>query len=363
MRPLRLYSAVEQVTQHLREELNSRLRDEVLPGVNRLAAELGVNHKTVEAAVKKLEQEGLLQKSGPRRSRLIRPSGQQATKSLRVVILPSQASVLTMNYMVELRHELLEAGHAVDIASRSLGALRLQVQRVARFVQQTDADAWVVQAGTREVLEWFSTQAVPVFALFGRFHGLPIAAGGADKLPALIAAVRALSSLGHRRIVLMIRPRHRSPQPGIFCRAFLDELAACGIQAGAKYNLPDWEESREGFLACLANLFAMTPPTALIIDEAKCFAAAHHFLAGRGLRVPQDVSLVCTDDDPTFVWCEPSIAHMSWNPVPVVRGVVRWAAHVGSGQLDVRQSLTKAKFVSGGTIGPAPVAVKPENRS
>jgi DNA-binding LacI/PurR family transcriptional regulator len=104
----------------------------------------------------------------------------------------------------------------------------------------------------------------------------------------------------------------------------------------------------------------VTPPTALIIDEAECFAAAHHFLAGRGLRVPKDVSLVCTVDDPTFVWCEPSIAHMSWTPVPVVRRVVRWAAHVSHGQRDVRQSMTPAKFVPGGTIGPAPVAVNPK---
>ena len=363
MRPFRLYSAVEQVTQHLREELHSGLWREVLPGVNRLAAELGVNHKTVEAAVRQLEQEGLLQKPGHRRSRLIRCSGQKAKKPLRLMILPSEAPDRKAYYMVELRHALLEAGHAVNIASRSLSALGMQVPRVARFVQQTDVDAWVVFAAAREVLEWFNTQAVPVFAVFGRFRGLPIAAAGSEKLPTLIAAVRALSGLGHQRIVLLLRRRHRLPQPGTFCRAFIEELAACGIRTSAEYNLPDWEESQAGFLACLANLFAMTPPTALIIDETECFAAAYHFLAGRGLRVPKDVSLVSTDDDPTFVWCEPSIAHMSWNPVPVVRRVVRWAAHVSHGQRDVRQSMTPAKFVPGGTIGPAPVADKPENRS
>jgi DNA-binding transcriptional MocR family regulator len=128
MRPFRLYSAVEQVTQHLREELHSGLWREVLPGVNRLAAELGVNHKTVEAAVRQLEQEGLLQKPGHRRSRLIGRCGQKAKNPLRVVILPGEASDLKVHYMVELRHALLEAGHGVNIASRSLNALGMQVR-------------------------------------------------------------------------------------------------------------------------------------------------------------------------------------------------------------------------------------------
>ena len=48
--------------------------------------------------------------------------------------------------------------------------------RVSRFVRKTKADAWIVCAGSREVLEWFSAQPVPAFALFGRRDGLPIAA-------------------------------------------------------------------------------------------------------------------------------------------------------------------------------------------
>lgn len=103
MRPLGLYSAVEQVTQHLREELHSGLWREVLPGVNRLAAELGVNHKTVEAAVRQLEQEGLLQKPGHRRPRLIRRCGQKAKKPLRVVILPGEAADRKVHYMTTRR--------------------------------------------------------------------------------------------------------------------------------------------------------------------------------------------------------------------------------------------------------------------
>lgn len=69
--------------------------------------------------------------------------------------------------------------------------------------------------------------------------------------------------------------------------------------------------------------------------------------------MPQEVSLVCTDADPTFDWCQPSVAHIRWDSRPVVRRIVRWAANVSQSKEDVRQTLTPAEFVPGGTIGPA----------
>ena len=39
--------------------------------------------------------------------------------------------------------------------------------------------------------------------------------------------------------------------------------------------------------------------------------------------------------------------------VMAMRRVMRWANHVALGKDDRRQSFTKAKFVEGGTIGPA----------
>jgi DNA-binding LacI/PurR family transcriptional regulator len=70
--------------------------------------------------------------------------------------------------------------------------------------------------------------------------------------------------------------------------------------------------------------------------------------------VPEDVSLVCSDSDPTFAWCEPSIAHITWDSRPVVRRIVRWVANVSRGREDVRQNFGPAEFIPGGTIGPAP---------
>jgi len=264
-----------------------------------------------------------------------------------------------LGYMIELRHALEAAGHATFFAAKSQVELHFDVGRIGRHVAQTPADAWVVGTGTHAVLEWFAAQALPSLALFGRRSGLPIAAVGPDKVPAFVEATRQLMNLGHRRIVLLCRRLRRLPAPGRVERAFLAELAAHGLRVGA-YNLPDWEETLAGFHACLAALFRHSRPTALIIDEAPFFAATQQFLARRNLQVPAHVSLVRTDHDPTFGWCEPVISHMHWDSPPVIRRIVRWAAAVSHGRTDRVQTLFPAQFISGGTIGPAPAGERAE---
>lgn len=352
MSKLQIKSSAEQVSAHLRAELAAgRLRG-VMPGVLRLEAELGVNRKTIDAALVQLEREGLLTAQGAGKRRLIVDCPVSSARSLRVAMLLSEPAESRLEYIVELHHELLAAGHITLYAPAAMTDLGMNVRRIARMVERTEADAWIVVAGSKEVLEWFAARPVPVLALFGRREGLPIAAVGPDKRTPMVAAARKLIQLGHRRIVLLVRSRRRLPQPGLAEQAFLTELAAGGVKPG-EYNLPEWKETPEGLQQVLSSLFRFTPPTALLVDEPPLFAAAHQFLGTHGLRVPQDVSLICTDPDPSFTWCIPSIAHIRWDFAPVLNRVVRWAASTSKGRPDHRQILTPAEFHPGGTMGPA----------
>lgn len=350
MAQLKLQSSAEQVAGHLRAELmNGKLRG-LMPGVLRLEAELGINRKVIDAALRRLEDEGVLEGQGAgRRRRIVVPAGAAA---LRVAILLGESVNRKLDYIIELEHELDKAGHAAIFPPKTMMDLQMDVRRIARMVNRTEADAWVVLAGSREVLEWFAAQSQPTLAVFGRRRGIPIASVGPDKRPAFAAVTRALIGLGHRRIVLLARTRRRLPQPGAVEQTFLDELVAHGLPV-SDYNLPGWDDSVEGFHVRLESLFQLTPPTALIVDEAPLYVAAQQFLGQRRLRVPEDVSLVCTDEDPSFAWCQPTISHIRWDSRPVVRRIVRWAANVSLGNPDLRQTLTPAEFVPGGTIGPA----------
>ena len=349
-----IHSAAEQVAAHLREELLRGMWQGAMPGSDKLAAELGIGGNTAEAALALLEKEGLLMNQGRRRGRIVvaRP-GLTETPALRVAILYSEPVDRGLDYMIELEHALSQAGHAKFAAPKTMADLGMDTARISRMVEETEADAWVVACGAADLMEWFARRETPTYAIFGRWRSLPIAGVGPDKRAAMIAATRRLVELGHLRIVLMARPRRRLPKPGLSEQTFLDELAALGLPTG-EYNLPPWEESPGGFHARLEALFRVTPPTALIIQEAPLFIAALQFLSRRKLSVPDDVSLICTDQSPDFDWCRPEVSHIRWESRPLVRAVLRWATHVRNGKRDLRQTEIPADFVEGGTVGPAP---------
>jgi DNA-binding LacI/PurR family transcriptional regulator/DNA-binding transcriptional regulator YhcF (GntR family) len=350
---LRLLTPSEQVAAYLREQILRGTWGGVMPGAPSLAVELGVDHRMIIAAYGLLEKEGLLAPQGAGRRRRVILSENHSAPALRVRLLLYEDSDREQFCVVDFLHRLLEMGHAAGLASKSLQSLGMDVTRVRRFVENTEADAWVVFAASREILEWFAEQPKPAFAFAGRRRGIPIASVGPDKIPAQREALRRLVALGHRRIVLLVREERRQPGPGSTERAFLGDLKAQGVPTGP-YNLPAWKDEMEDFHRCIESLFRHTPPTALLIDGMPLFIAAQQRLARLGILAPRDVSLVCLDPDPAFYWCKPSVAHIHWESKPLVRRMTRWADHVARGRDDRRQSFTKAEFVEGGTIGPVP---------
>jgi DNA-binding LacI/PurR family transcriptional regulator len=352
MRNLRIRSATGQLADYLKQEIRAGRWTDRMPGESWLMRNLQVGRGTVRTAMAQLEGEGVLVSHGQGRWRRIEMSREGGTtRKIRVRILLYEKQARGDIDNSSLLVQLLEAGMDADFAAKSLKDLGMKVERVARHVNQNPADAWVVSAASREILEWFAGQATPVIAMYGRHKGLPIAAAFTIMIPGMIAAVRRLIELGHKRIVMLTREERRKPQLSRPEQAFLDELEAAGIMTG-EYNLPDWEESREGLSHLLEELFRFSPPTAMIFQEAQLFAAARYYLADRGIVAPRDVSLVVADSDPSFAWCNPIPSHIRWDYRPVVRHVVRWAKNVAAGKEDRRQSGTESEFVEGGTIGP-----------
>jgi DNA-binding LacI/PurR family transcriptional regulator len=325
----------------------------MMPGRKELARQYEVGITSMEEALRELEKEGVIASQGTGRMRRITGSARNIdTRRLRIAVLGYERSSPSEPVFSEAIHVLREAGHDAFFTRSSLVDLGMNVRRVAGLVGKTEADAWIVCAAPRQAVEWFASRSKPSFSLFGRRRGVPIASVGADKRPAVVAAVRRLIDLGHTRIVMLCRPDRRLPVPGTVERAFLAELDTHGITSGP-YHLPDWEDGMNGFQTTLESLFRVTPPTALIVDELKMFVATQQFLVMKKLNVPGDVSLVSMESDPAFDWCHPTIACIHWAHRPVMRRVVGWANNVARGKIDRRETHTLAEFIDGGSIGPA----------
>ncbi|MDG0995352.1 MAG: substrate-binding domain-containing protein [Akkermansiaceae bacterium] len=344
-------STIDQFTAHIRDGLLSGHWAGTMPGVHRLAAEFALNSKTVEAALQLLEKQGLLEGQGAGRRRKIVLPKDHAPPTLRVAVLFYEKGDEAHDLFIRFQNKLKAAGHTLVHAPKNLTDLGGNLGRLARMIKDTRADAWVVIAGSKEVLQCFEQGQIPVFALYGEASRLRIAGIAPNQVPAIVTATRRLIALGHQRIVILeITSTLSNPGPdGV---AFLDELAAHGITAGS-YNMPGWEGGFDGLYRCLESLFTHTPPTAIFIFGAAEYFAAAQFLLNRGLRVPGDVSLICCNMAPYFRRYQPTISHVRWNDQLMVNRIARWAKNISQGKEDTRQTKIDAEFVEGGTVGPA----------
>ena len=352
MDPLHVLSASEQVAGYLREELRRGTWRETMPGEDQLVAQLSVGRNTIKMALRQLEQEGLLVGQGVGRRRKIVLPEEHASPTLRVAVLFYEKGDELHDFYTRFQNKLKAAGHTVVHAPKNQTDLGGNLRRLARMIEGTGADAWVVISGSGEVLQYFEQRQIPVFALYGWASRLRIAGITANNVPAIAAAMRRLIALGHRRIV-MLESQATLSNPGPDCAAFLDELAAHGIEAG-NYNMPGWEGGYDGFYRCLESLFARTPPTAMFLFSTAEYFATTQFLVHRGLRVPQDVSLVCCDVAPYFKRYQPTISHVRRSAQLMVNRIARWAKNISHGKEDTRQTRIDAELVEGGTVGPAP---------
>jgi DNA-binding LacI/PurR family transcriptional regulator len=351
MRNLRIRSAYEQLADFLKEEIRSRTWTGAMPGETWLVTHLQVGRDTVRAAMTHLEEEGVITSQGQGQRRQIVMNSEEFAKNYRVTLLLHSPNDRQDELIHNILFQLAQRGYQVEMAPKSLVEMGMKVERVAHMVKQVETDAWVVVAASSDVLEWFASQAAPAFAIYGRFSRRSMAGIGPDKFPAYQTAIRRLVELGHRRIVFLLPEQARKPKLGLLARKLLEEMEIQGIATGT-YHLPDWERGPAGLRKCVDRIFELTPPTALIVDEACEFIAVQHHLARRGIFAPKDISLICSDGNPIFEWCEPSVSYIRCSNRPVVRRVVHWVDHIASGKDDHRKSFSKAEFVEGGTIGP-----------
>lgn len=359
MKPLRRQTLVDQTADHLREGFRAGRWTGKLPGVLSLSQALGVSRDTIREAVRQLEKEGVLKATGAGKSRLIVPGRKKGVQHriLRVGLFLhsplSRENSHSQELLLSIKHGIEDSGHTFVICQKTIENLGNDVSRMARAIDEVQADAWIVYGGTREIFEWFSSMPLPVLAIGGRFRELPVASTSTKINEALEAAVDALVAREHRRIVLVCMRVWRQPTLNMAAESFLQRLRHHGFNSGTSYHLPDWEETAEGLQKLLESLFFATPPTALLLAEPVYAPPTLSFLAGRGLTVPDKVSLITLMPDPMLGMCRPPLAHFEWPISPHVHRAVRWVESIAKGRPDTSASICHATFVPAGTIGKA----------
>jgi DNA-binding LacI/PurR family transcriptional regulator len=352
MEPLRKKSVIDQAEAVLAEELRRARWRGALPGVRALALDLGLSQPTVLAALARLAACGLVERGGPRRPYRVPVAAGTADERggvRRLLFLTDGPEFQAGHFLRQLIDELQRRR-----GDWSLRCRETRFQRVARPLRvwerllQTEApDLLVAVAGSPVLARWCRAGRMPVVFLGGDRGGeaVPMLALSATRM--LRESLERLVGLGHRRICLPLCGRMAGFTARLH-RVFAEVLGAAGQPFAPAFHTPEVAGKTPGdLIAVLERIWRVRAPTALVVLDWGEFVAASCFLRDRGVRIPQNLSVVMLGDDPALHWHLPRLAHFQPPLGPCATTLLRWAVQLPPD--GTRVSLT-APFVAGESL-------------
>ncbi|MEU9353138.1 LacI family DNA-binding transcriptional regulator [Streptomyces griseoloalbus] len=154
---------------------------------------------------------------------------------------------------------------------------------------------------------WLEQHRVP-FALIDPVHEPPpgvVSVGGANWQGG-VTATEHLISLGHERIAVIAGHR-RTMSCGAHLAGYRSALASAGVRHRPEYIRHADADEVAARRRMRELLDLPEPPTAVFVCSDRMVSGVYEALAERGLRIPDDMSVVGFDDLPEARWLTPAL--------------------------------------------------------
>lgn len=339
----------------------------LLPSYKTLSQLLGFSVPTISLAAARLSERGILVPAGARRRFRIavgkarRGRGAAATRphepEKRLLILsPSDEGTWDDNQrrvVLETMSSAIEDGWACAKESDDFLRAREPLKRWDKLRLRHRPTHLLAIQGTRALAAWAKANRIKVAFIGG--VALPAAEGlslGVHLAPLLRHACQELAGLGHRRLLLP----YWGELPALADAAAATLGEALGVDParlladGAVFAAPPGRpsEHRDRLLRHLDRV----RPTALIVVDWRDFLVAWECLRERGLRAPQDLSVIVLNPGAEIDWFSPLPAHYRIPQAHFAQEVRAWRL----GKSSSGDSMTRtviAAWNPGRTLGPA----------
>lgn len=353
-------SLTAQVSARIAAEIDAGTWVEWLPGERALTDTLRVSRKTVRKAIEQLKHDGQLETQSGQGHRIVAQARPRRGGSDSVGLLTldplEDLRPYTALWVDELRALLFETRTTLTLFSGHRFFSARADTEIARLVRQNPQSCWVLAHTDERIQHWFHANGVPCILAGSGHRGLLLPSVDLDYFAVCRHAVGVLTRHGHRRIALLRRDTRRAGD--IDSEAgFLDGAKRAG-RSDLDATVARHADTVEAALRALARLFDReSRPTALLVAHPSFYLTAVSFLAGRGLRVPRDVSLVSRDDESFLSYLTPLPARYSCSPRVYAKRLLPHVVKLArGGVIPNTPQRIEPQFISGPSLAAIPVS-------
>lgn len=255
--------------------------------INKLPSVSEANRKKVEDAVRKL-------RFFPSTHAQSLASGKTNTISL---VIPRYEGIFYSFYALELIRGI---GTLCDALKLDL-LLHLTTGRDMGNYKSVGGIIFADIIGNRSQLEWAVKEHVPVVVINNLADDLEVSCVAIDNLGGAKDAVKYLASLGHKRIA-HIAGDTVSQAATARLEGYTQALAESGIKENAEYIVKTDYSRGQARQATEKLLDLKTPPTAIFVASDSMALEAVSVIMEKGQRVPDNISVIGFDDNPSSLY-------------------------------------------------------------
>jgi LacI family transcriptional regulator len=233
-----------------------------------------------------------------------------------------------------LRELLARRGMTLSVEVRPSCYAQDAAGALERLTAEVGASLWLLWYSTRTMQEWFLAQHHPQhphIVLGTAFHADASLSVDLDNHATARHAAHTLCRIGHRHIALLM------PRLGLAG----DNMTEDGFRAGAPHaGVIKHDGTPEGIRRAVDHLLALEPrPTALLSCRGLHTVAIMTCLHSRGLRIPQDISLISRDEDQALDFITPAPARYHRSPAKLAKAVFRLIPACLAGRKILRKTI------------------------
>ena len=287
------------IATEIREGIAQGRWDEWLPQERLLADELCASRSVIRTALVFLKLEGVIESFQGKGNRIVKkPAGPRTPAPRRRTIglltpgsLNEMRPVVTLR-MEEFQQQLLKENCAFQIVESKSCFKKHPENALANLRAHYAVDCWVLRLSTKPMQAWFQANQVPAVVLGCCHDGVSLPFVDIDRRALSRHAVGTLIKAGHRNFVLFISKESNGGDLENE-RGYLEAVDDAKSHYDLKASIVRHEESIEGVSLKIDKILAQKPrPTAIFVAHTAYYLTVACELARRGLKIPQDISLI-----------------------------------------------------------------------